>query len=359
MPRARKTRRCMPEIDSRLALIHEWLSRDLGMKPERVEPASADASFRRYFRAFNNGATYIVMDAPPGKEDVRPYLKVTRLLEKLGAHVPHVHQADTDRGLLLLEDLGGTHYLSRFNAGEDPDRLYGDALRVLAEIQVRGRDAATELAPYDREALARELALMPEWFVGRHLGLTLSDAESQTITRAFEFLIQAALAQPTVFVHRDFHSRNLMVIEDRNPGIIDFQDALRGPVGYDLVSLLKDCYISWPRERGEKWVGGFRAFLRSKGDAGAWLSGADDKEFLRWFDLIGVQRHIKVLGIFARLWYRDGKNAYLQDLPRTLDYVRESAQLYPELRELGEWIERRVMPEFANANARALALSAT
>jgi aminoglycoside/choline kinase family phosphotransferase len=345
----------MPETDARLALIHEWLSRDLGLRPERVEPASADASFRRYFRVFHQSTTSIVMDAPPGKEDVRPYLKVTRLLEKLGAHVPHVHHADADRGLLLLEDLGGTHYLSRFNAGEDPERLYGDALRVLAEIQVRGRDAAAELAPYDREALARELAVMPEWFIGRHLALTLSDSESETITRAFEFLIAEGLAQPTVFVHRDFHSRNLMVIEDRNPGIIDFQDALRGPVGYDLVSLLKDCYISWPRERVEKWVKSFRALLRSKGDAGAWLSGADDTEFLRWFDLIGVQRHIKVLGVFARLWYRDGKAGYIKDLPLTLEYVRDTCRRYSELAELSGFLEDRVVGELPRANARVVA----
>ena len=345
----------MPETDARLTLIHEWLSRDLGMRPDRVEPASADASFRRYFRVFHQDATSIVMDAPPGKEDVRPYLKVTRLLEKLGAHVPHVHQADTDRGLLLLEDLGGTHYLSRFNAGEDPDRLYSDALRVLAEIQVHGRDAAAELPPYDREALARELALMPEWFLGKHLALTLSEAESQVVANAFEFLIDAALAQPTVFVHRDFHSRNLMVVEDRNPGIIDFQDALRGPVGYDLVSLLKDCYISWPRERVEKWVKGFRALLRSKGDAGAWLSGADDTEFLRWFDLIGVQRHIKVLGIFARLWYRDGKAGYIRDLSLTLEYVRDTCKRYPELAQLSRFLEDRVAGEMPRANERVLA----
>ena len=344
----------MPETDPRLALIHDWLSRDLGMKPDRVEPASADASFRRYFRAFCNRATYIVMDAPPGKEDVRPYLKVTRLLESLGAHVPHVHQADTARGLLLLEDLGGTHYLSRFNAGEDPERLYGDALRVLADVQVRGRDAAGELLPYDREPLARELALMPEWFLGRHLKTELSTSESQVIAGAFEFLTAEALAQPTVFVHRDFHSRNLMVVEDRNPGIIDFQDALRGPVGYDLVSLLKDCYISWPRERVVRWVSGYRALLRSKGDAGAWLSGADDDEFLRWFDLIGVQRHVKVLGIFARLWYRDGKSGYLADLPLTLEYVRDTCTRYRELADLSEFLETRVVRELPLANARAV-----
>ena len=345
----------MPEIDSRLALIHEWLSRDLGMKPERIEPASADASFRRYFRAFNNGATYIVMDAPPGKEDVRPYLKVTRLLETLGAHVPHVHQADTDRGLLLLEDLGGTHYLSRFNAGEDPERLYGDALRVLADVQVRGRSAAAEVPPYDREPLAREVALMPEWFLGRHLSVGLSDVESRMIARTFEFLVVEALAQPTVFVHRDFHSRNLMVVADRNPGIIDFQDALRGPVGYDLVSLLKDCYISWPRERVVRSVSGYRALLRSKGDAGAWLSGADDTEFLRWFDLIGVQRHVKVLGVFARLWYRDGKAGYLRDLPLTLEYVRDTCTRYTELEEFGRFLEERVVAELPRANERVAA----
>lgn len=345
----------MPETDARLALIHEWLSRELGLRPERVEPASADASFRRYFRAFNKDTTLVVMDAPPGKEDVRPYLKVTRLLESLGAHVPHVHEADIDRGLLLLEDLGGTHYLARLNAGDDPDRLYGDALRVLADIQVRGRDAAAELAPYDREPLARELGLMPEWFLGKHLGLDLSASQTQMISATFEFLIAEALAQPAVFVHRDFHSRNLMVVDDRNPGILDFQDALRGPIGYDLVSVLKDCYISWPRERVVSWVGGYRSLLRSLGDAGLRLRGASDSEFLRWFDLIGVQRHIKVLGIFARLWYRDGKAGYLNDLPLTLEYVRDTCTRYSELAAMREFLEEQVVPELPRANARVAA----
>jgi aminoglycoside/choline kinase family phosphotransferase len=344
----------MADVDARLALIHEWLTRDLGLPLERIEPASADASFRRYFRAFSQDGTFIVMDAPPGKEDVRPYLKVTRLLEELGAHVPHVHRSDVDRGLLLLEDLGGTHYLSRLKAGDDPEPLYGDALRVLADIQVRGAQAAAQLPPYDREALARELALLPEWFLARHLALELSAAVRQVIAEAFEFLIGAALAQPAVFVHRDFHSRNLMVLAERNPGIIDFQDALRGPVGYDLVSLLKDCYISWPREQVVGWVAEYRGLLRSLGDAGARLSGVDDREFLRWFDLIGAQRHIKVLGIFARLWYRDGKPGYLRDLPLTLEYVRSTCGWYPELAALGRFLEARVVPELPRANARVL-----
>jgi len=341
----------MPDKDARLALVHKWLSDDLGLRPEKVEPASSDASFRRYFRAFRNDETFIIMDAPPDREDVRPYLKVTRLLESLGVHVPHVHEADVTNGLLLLEDLGVTQYLQRLNAGDDPDRLYGDALFALAEIQTCGVEAARELAPYDREALARELALMPEWFCRRHLQLALTDAENQIIAKAFEFLIFEALQQPAVFVHRDYHSRNLMVLSERNPGVIDFQDALCGPIGYDLVSLLKDCYIGWPRERVEQWVGGYRNLLRSRGGPG----GRDDREFLRWFDLIGVQRHIKVLGIFARLWYRDGKSGYLRDLPLTLEYVRDTCGRYPELADLGSFLERRVVPELPRANARVAA----
>ena len=338
----------MSPPDARLALIRQWLSRDLGLNPQGLEPASADASFRRYFRAFVNGKSLVVMDAPPPQEDVRPYLKVSKLLEDIGVHVPHVHEVDNERGLLLLEDLGSTHYLSRLNAGDDPQPLYGDALNALAQIQSRGRDAARELAPYDREPLARELALMPEWFCARHLGLTLSKAELEIVATTFEFLIRAALEQPQVFVHRDYHSRNLMIVGDRNPGIIDFQDALHGPIGYDLVSLLKDCYISWPRDRVVRWVRDYRAVLVARG----MNAGADERQFLRWFDLIGVQRHIKVLGIFARLWYRDGKPGYLRDLPLTLQYVRDTCASYPELAAFSGFLEQRVVAELPLATAR-------
>ncbi len=341
----------MPESDARLALIEEWLSRELRLPVERIEPASSDASFRRYFRVFGERGTWIVMDAPPPQEDVRPYLKVSRLLESLGAHVPHVHQADSERGLLLLEDLGSTLYLDRLSAGADPEPLYDDALAALARIQVQGGAASRELPPYDTAALARELALMPEWFVARHLELAIGDAEAQLLETSFAFLIREALAQPEVFVHRDYHSRNLMVVPGRNPGIIDFQDALRGPVGYDLVSLLKDCYIAWPRARVVSWVSGYRARLAAAGGA----AGASEAEFLRWFDLIGVQRHIKVLGIFCRLWYRDGKRGYLADLPRVLGYVHETCGLYAELGPLGRLLAERVAPALPRANARAAA----
>ena len=341
----------MSQADARLALIHDWLIRDLSMRIERVEPASADASFRRYFRVFRGGDSLIVMDAPPDKEDVRPYLKVTSLLESIGAHVPHVHQADVERGLLLLEDLGGIHYLSQLKAGADPDHLYGDALNILADIQVQGAAAARELAPYDREPLHRELMLMPDWFFAKHVQIELTSAERELMTATFEFLIREALAQPQVFVHRDYHSRNLMVVDGKNPGILDFQDALRGPVGYDIVSLLKDCYISWPREQVVRWVGDYGRGLGARG----FNAGQGNKEFLRWFDMIGAQRHIKVLGIFARLWYRDGKPAYLADLPLTLDYVREVCALYPELRDFSAFLESRVAPLLPHANARELA----
>jgi aminoglycoside/choline kinase family phosphotransferase len=341
----------MLDTDARLALIHDWLSRELHLPGVRIEVASSDASFRRYFRAASGARSYIVMDAPPEKEDVRPYLKVSRLLEELGVHVPHVHEADSARGLLLLEDLGTTPYLQQLERGSDSERLYADALAALANIQLHGAAACAQLPLYGRSELAREMALMPEWFLARHLSLQLSAAEHQLLAATFEFLIGEALSQPRVFVHRDYHARNLMVVEERNPGIIDFQDALCGPLGYDLVSLLKDCYIAWPRARVISWVQGYRARLIEQGGP----AGGSEAEFLRWFDLIGVQRHIKVLGIFCRLWYRDGKAGYLADLPRTLEYVRETSAGYPELRALAHFIEERVTTQLPRANERIAA----
>jgi N-acetylmuramate 1-kinase len=341
----------MTVSDARTDLIQDWLRRDLGWPQLTLEPASADASFRRYFRVRGrDGATHIVMDAPPEHEDVEPYLRVSRMLAGCGVHVPHVDAADTVRGLVLLEDLGSEHYLARLGSGGDADALYADALEALARIQVHGREAAAQLAPYDRVALERELGLMPEWFAARHLQLALDESDRAVIGEAFEFLVREALAQPRVFVHRDYHSRNLMLLPVANPGVIDFQDALAGPVGYDLVSLLKDCYIAWPRAQVEHWLERYRLRLAAL-DAGV-AAGADAGQFLRWFDLIGVQRHLKVLGIFARLWYRDGKPGYLADLPRTLEYVLDTVWRYPELAQFGRWLDARVLPRFAAANAR-------
>ena len=341
----------MVDQDARLELLQGWLSSELHIRPQHIEPASSDASFRRYFRAFCAAGTYVVMDAPPAREDVRPYLRVSGMLEPLGIHVPHVYEADVERGLLLLEDLGRTPYLARLAEPGAEEGLYADALEALVTLQLEGGEAAAQLAPYDRTALKREMDLMPEWFLVRHLGLDPTAAERQMLEASFDWLIGEALGQPQVFVHRDYHSRNLMVTAEGNPGVLDFQDALRGPVGYDLVSLLKDCYIAWPRERVLGWVDGYRARLAARGGP----AGEDAQEFRRWFDLIGVQRHLKVLGIFARLWHRDGKSGYLADLPLTLRYVCEACGWYAQLRPLGELLAGRVAAELPRANARAVA----
>jgi len=249
-----------------------------------------------------------------------------------------------------MEDLGNTQYLTLLKTGRGVDKLYGDALATLANIQVRGLRASQQLAPYDRAELERELNLMPEWFLGKHFSLELTPEERALLTVTNEILINEALIQPQVFVHKDFHSRNLMVLEKGGPGVIDFQDALRGPVGYDLVSLLKDCYISWSRERVERWVKGYRRVL---GNLGANV-GDSEYQFLRWFDMIGVQRHIKVLGIFCRLWYRDGKAGYLGDLPLVFEYVRDACRRYPELVEFERWLAWRVAPLLEATNAREM-----
>jgi aminoglycoside/choline kinase family phosphotransferase len=348
----------MLKNDPRVSLIRSWLTRELEWRVGSIEVASADASFRRYFRisrgdvdpaAWGPKADHlIVMDAPPGKEDIAPYLKVSTLLEQAGAHVPHVHASDVRRGFVVMEDLGNTQYLSVLRAGRGVDKLYGDALAALANIQVRGARAAQQLDPYSREPLERELNLFPEWFLQKHLGLDLTPEERALLTVTNEILINEAMIQPQVFVHRDFHSRNLMVLPQGGPGVIDFQDALRGPIGYDLVSLLKDCYISWSRERVERWVRGYRHVLQNLGAN----VGDSEYQFLRWFDLIGVQRHLKVLGIFCRLWYRDGKSGYLNDLPLVFEYVRDACARYKELVEFGRWLDMRIAPLFGAALAR-------
>jgi hypothetical protein len=338
--------------DTRFELLSRWVTQDLGLGAVRIEVASADASFRRYFRAFlPDGSSRVVMDAPPAQEDIGPYLKVASLLHGAGVHVPAIHAVDRERGFVLLEDLGSTPFLPELRKRGRATVLYSAALDTLARIQIDALDAARELAPYDAAALRRELELMPEWFCSRHLQILLEPAERELIERTFLWLIDQALAQPIVFVHRDYHSRNLMVLPNDETGVIDFQDALAGPVGYDIVSLLKDCYISWSRAEVERWVLSYRQRLLARGASS--LAGSSDREFLRWFDLIGVQRHIKVLGIFARLWWRDGKAGYLDDLPLTLHYIRDAAARHVELREFGLWLEQRVVPFLAMANTRA------
>ena len=333
--------------DSRLEMLTRWVSDDLGFSDASIAPASADASFRRYFRVTRGSDTYIVMDAPPDKEDLAAFLKVDRILSDIGVNAPAVLARDSARGLLLLSDLGTKLYLGALCEASAVDRLYGDALHALREIQTADAALGAGLPRYSHALLVREMELMPEWFLQRHLGLTPSAPQRQMLNQLFDALSKAASSQPAVIVHRDYHSRNLLVTAEHNPGILDVQDAVLGPVTYDVVSLLKDCYIAWPAPRVREWALRFRESLLERG----FVAGSAP-QFLRWFDLIGLQRHIKVLGIFARLYYRDGKPGYLKDLPRVLDYTREAAAAYPETAPFARFIAAEIDSRFAEAQQR-------
>lgn len=313
--------------DLRLAALSDWAARVLRDPLCTVHPASADASFRRYFRVRTTSDTsFIAMDAPPEKEDCRPYVRVARGFRALGLNVPEIIAEDLPRGFLLITDFGDRLYLSALDAST-AERLYQDAMCALVRLQGAAPADVAWLPLYDAELLRREMELFREWYLRRHLGLSLGAREQSVLDATFDLLTDSALAQPRVAVHRDYHSRNLLVTDVDNPGILDFQDAVYGPVTYDLVSLLRDCYIAWPREQVEAWVGGHRARAAAAGIP----VGPDDAVFLRWFDLMGVQRHLKATGIFARLNHRDGKPNYLQDIPRAMGYVTEVASRYPEL----------------------------
>ncbi|AOV16416.1 aminoglycoside phosphotransferase [Acidihalobacter aeolianus] len=333
--------------DPRRAALADWLA-EVAPGSRDLRPASGDASFRRYFRLDTDGGPRIAMDAPPAQEQLAPFLEVTARLAAAGVHVPQVHAADADLGFVLLDDLGTRHYLDALDA-DNVDALYGDALDAL--VRIAAADSAG-LPDYDHALLAREMALFPDWLLDRHLGLTLDGAQRTTLDAVCEALIASALAQPQIFVHRDYHARNLMLTEEHNPGVLDYQDAVRGPLAYDLVSLVRDAYLSWPEARVRGWALAYRDRAVA---AGLCAPTADD-DFLRAFDLMGVQRQLKVLGIFARLWHRDGKPGYLSDLPRVLAYVEAVAPRHPETAPLaaliGQLDLRRRLQEAARPCAR-------
>lgn len=307
--------------------LTEWLHSQFPNESFSLAPASADASFRRYFRAtFADGTTKVVMDAPPQHEDCRPFLHIAKLFEDAGTHVPHVYAQDLEQGFLLLSDLGNTTYLQALNAGTAMG-LYGAATDALIKIQLASRD--NELPPYDEALLLREMRLFPEWYIGKHLNVTLNDAQNAKLETVFARIIANNLAQPRVYVHRDYHSRNLMVTEP-NPGIIDFQDAVYGPITYDLASLFKDAYIRWEEAQVIDWLIRYWEKARKAG-----LPVADDfSVFYRDYEWMAVQRHLKVLGIFARLYHRDGKEGYLKDLPLVMAYLRAACVRYIDLKPL-------------------------
>jgi hypothetical protein len=305
-----------------------------------LERASVDAGFRSYWRAERaGGASLIVMDSPPDREDVRPWLRIRDLLEAGGVRVPRVLARDVDAGFLLLEDLGRQTYLHAIDdANAAP--LFDAAIGQLLKLQAIAPPA--ELPAYDEPLLARELRLFDEWFLGRHLGAALDCGAMEALDGVYRRLIDAALAQPQVLVHRDFMPRNLMPADD-GPAVLDFQDAVRGPVAYDVLSLFKDAFLSWPAERVDDWVGGYHARALAAGIAVPSLA-----RFRRDVDWIGVQRHLKVLGIFARLNHRDGKPHYVADAPRFIAYLDDVLPRYPELAPLASIIDARVRPAMAS-----------
>ena len=284
--------------------------------------------------------TQIVMDAPPDKENVEPYLEVARMLGEIGVRAPRVLERNAEEGYLLLTDLGSVTYRMELDDPSRAEPLYRAAIDALVRIQAHGVEHAKRLPPYDEKLLRFEISLYTDWLLGRHLGIVMDGDEAASIGGVFDALVENALVQPQVFVHRDYHSRNLMVCPGDDPGILDFQDAVRGPLTYDLVSLLRDCYISWPQQQVHRWALEYR---RRAGVAGL-DTGSDEDEFLRWFDLMGVQRHLKAAGIFARLWHRDGKTGYLPDVPRTLGYVVDACDRHADLAPLGRQVRDRVLP---------------
>lgn len=320
----------LSSADLRLIQLKHWLGTLSAPStlPDSLRPASSDASFRRYFRVDGAAnATYIVMDAPPPHEDVRPFIHVAELFGQTGVSVPHILAKDVENGFLLLSDLGATTYLQQLNA-DNAHQLYLDAIEALVLIQTQSNPGP--LPEYDRALLLRELQLFPDWYIAKHLGVTLSDQQQADLNKVFDALLANNLAQPQVYVHRDYHSRNLMVLPKGNPGILDFQDAVYGPITYDLVSLLRDAYIQWDEEMVLDWA--IRYWERAK-RAGLPVN-PDIDSFYRDFEFMGVQRHLKVLGIFARLYHRDGKDGYLKDLPLVMEYTRKAAARYKELAPL-------------------------
>ncbi|MDH0688269.1 phosphotransferase [Stutzerimonas stutzeri] len=330
----------MPHQDQRLLDLSVWLDQQLpelfarcgwGEVPTaELTAASSDASFRRYFRWQGGERSLIVMDAPPPQEDCRPFVKVAQMLDEAGVHVPQVLAADLQRGFLLLTDLGRQTYLDVIDAG-NADQLFDDAIEALLKFQLQ--PVAQAMPAYDEALLRRELQLFPEWYVQRHLGHALSEAQQGAWERICRLLIDSALAQPRVLVHRDYMPRNLMISEP-NPGVLDFQDAVLGPVSYDITSLFKDAFLSWPEPQVRAWLEVYWGRARAAGVA----LPESFEEFLRASDLMGVQRHLKVIGIFARICHRDGKPRYLADVPRFFAYIEAVLARRPELGELRQLI---------------------
>jgi len=324
--------------DTRLQALTDWCRQQLLDETLQLEVVSGDASFRRYYRAnLADGNNLIAVDAPPEKENNHAFVAIDQAFLVHGVHVPKIIHADLKQGFMLLEDLGDCLLLSKLSTS-NVDQHYQHAMENLLHLKGCSEISGYHLPVYNRKLLNSEMLLFPQWFLNKHLGHSDIAKVIPDLESIFKQLTESALEQPQVCVHRDYHSRNLMLLDSGVLGVIDFQDAVLGPVTYDLVSLLKDCYISWPRDRVLDWVQWYYSQLSAQQ-----LTGLGSLEqFIRWFDLMGMQRHLKAIGIFARLNYRDNKPDYLADIPRTLDYIREVCLIYPELRNFELAIEENI-----------------
>lgn len=331
-------------MTERLESLKRWLSEVIETSGFELKPASEDASFRSYYRLFLENPflgnkTLIVMDAPPPQEDCAPFVRITKTLLACDVHVPAIHHMDLQQGFLLLDDFGNDLFLDKLDSST-ANELYSDAIKALVRMQTSAD--ATELLRYDEPLLRREMQLFSDWLLGKHLQLELNDDQNKSLEAVFDLLVTNALQQPQTFVHRDFHSRNLMLTAENNPGVIDYQDAVHGPISYDLVSLLKDCYIKWSRDEINHWIDFYLKQMEENG------TEIDHEQFQRWFDLMGVQRHLKASGIFARLSHRDSKHGFLKDIPRTLSYIVDLKRDYKELAPMCILIEESILPAFGD-----------
>jgi len=323
-------------MSERIETIKTWLTEQFG-SIKSFAVASSDASFRGYFRVFFSACTdpdlstnksYIIMDAPPEFEDINPFIRIDRFFESHGLNVPHIYAINEKDGFLLLEDFGKENYLDNINS-ENADSLYKQAMSALIKLQLINKEQWIKLPDYNDKLLNIEMDLFDQWYVNKHLGISLNPSQQKVLEQTLAYLTEQILQQPTVIVHRDYHSRNLMLTENNNPGIIDFQDAVIGPCTYDLVSLLRDSYICWPEKQVETWVEYFYSQLIDN----TVIKNCSVETFKQWFDFMGMQRQIKVVGIFARLYHRDGKENYLDDIPQTWSYLINTCKKYPQLKE--------------------------
>ena len=356
-------------MDSRLDQAKQWLTNHFKYDNYSISLLSGDASFRRYFRVIDhqNETPFVLMDAPPEKEDTHPFLAIAHSWRNQQISAPTIHAENPSSGFLLLEDFGDTTFYQAILPNSDnqtnADERYQQAIDALIPIQFATSPAEYEIPPFDEALLRLEISLFTDWLLTKKLNLALSETELKILNRFFDSLVDCALNQPQVLVHRDYHSRNLMISPDDSLGILDFQDAVMGPITYDLVSLLRDCYIKWPLDQVRIWqryyLDRLLDFLNRPGARGQLPQhgkNISNEEFTRWFDLVGLQRHLKASGIFARLSLRDGKHGYLNDIPRTVSYLADVTALYSEFSEVNLWLNDRLIPlvkDWGEANVTA------